>query len=103
MISGPIVDGFYFWRRRSRVKREIIDENIHHNSRSYKIDHNVTLISILCLQIYIDFLLGSLFLFDDTQVRTTEDQAYKRTVYLLDHSSVTLISILFPQIKLITE
>ena len=30
-ISGPIlvvVDGFYFWRRRSRLKREIIDDNI---------------------------------------------------------------------------
>ena len=25
----------YFWRRRSRLKREIIDENIRHNSSSY--------------------------------------------------------------------
>ena len=24
MLSGPIVDGFYFWRRRSLLKREII-------------------------------------------------------------------------------
>ena len=34
MISGPIVDGFYFWRRRSRLKRKIIAENIRHNSWS---------------------------------------------------------------------
>ena len=34
MISDPIVDGLYFWRRRSRTKREIIDENIRHNSGS---------------------------------------------------------------------
>ena len=27
MISGPMVDGFYFWRRRSLIKREIITEN----------------------------------------------------------------------------
>ena len=27
MISGPILDGFYFRRWRSRLKREIIDEN----------------------------------------------------------------------------
>ena len=24
MISGPTMDGFYFWRRRSLLKREII-------------------------------------------------------------------------------
>ena len=50
------------------------------------------------------FLLGSLFFSDDTHIRTTEDQAYKRTVYLLliDHS-LTLMSILFLQVKLINE
>ena len=34
MISGPIVDDFYFWRRRSLLKREIIAQNISHNSWS---------------------------------------------------------------------
>ena len=34
MISGHIVEGLYFCHRRSRLKREIIDENIRHNSRS---------------------------------------------------------------------
>ena len=46
--------------------------------------------------------MGSFFFSDDTQIRTTEDQDYKRTVYLLDHI-VTLISILFLQIKLINK
>ena len=27
MISGPIVDGFFFWRRRSLFKRETISHN----------------------------------------------------------------------------
>ena len=35
-------------------------------------------------QICIDFSMGITFFPDDTQIRTTEDQAYKRTVYLLD-------------------
>ena len=65
----------------------------------YLLAHNVTLISILLLQIYIDFFIGITFFPDDTQTRTTEDQAYMQTAYLLDHS-VTLISILFLQIKL---
>ena len=58
--------------------------------------------SVLFLQIYINFSIGITFFSDGTQIRTTEDQAYKRTVYLLDHS-VTLISILFLQIKLINK
>ena len=42
---------------------------------------------------------GNHFFFpDNTQIRTTEEQDYKRTVYLRDHS-VTLISILFLQTK----
>ena len=36
MISGPIVEGFYFWRRRSQFKTQIIDEKIRHKSRSNK-------------------------------------------------------------------
>ena len=28
MISGPIVDGFYFWRRKSLLQRDIIAQNI---------------------------------------------------------------------------
>ena len=78
----------------------------------YLLDHNVTLTSIVFLQIYTSynynskyisiFLLESLFFSDDTQTRTTEDQAYKQTVYLLDHS-VTLISIIFLRLKLINK
>ena len=34
MISGPIVDGFYFWRRRSLLKGEIIADNTYHISCS---------------------------------------------------------------------
>ena len=42
--------------------------------------------------------MGITFFFsDDTQIRTTEEQGYKRTVYLLD-DNVTLISTLFLQI-----
>ena len=37
MTSGPIVDGFHFWRRRSLLKREMIAQNISHNSWSYNI------------------------------------------------------------------
>ena len=36
MISGPIVDGFNFWRRRCLLKRELIAPNISHNSWSKK-------------------------------------------------------------------
>ena len=39
MISSPIVDGFYFWRRRSPLKREISAENISHNGWSYIFHH----------------------------------------------------------------
>ena len=46
--------------------------------------------------------MGITFFSDDTQIRTTEDQAYKRTVYLLDHN-VTLMPILFLQIILINK
>ena len=35
MISGPTVDGFYFWRRRSLLEREVIAQNVFHNSWSY--------------------------------------------------------------------
>ena len=34
--------------------------------------------------------MGITYFSDDTQIRTTEDQVYKRTVYLLD-LNVTLI------------
>ena len=34
MISGSTMDGFYFWRRRSLLKREIIALNFCRNSRS---------------------------------------------------------------------
>ena len=58
--------------------------------------HLNKLLSFL-LQIYIyRFFLGSLFFFDDTQIRTTEERAYKQTVYLLDHN-VTLIPVFRPR------
>ena len=44
MISGPIIFGFYSWRRRSRLKREILAENIFHNSWS-----NADFVVSLCL------------------------------------------------------
>ena len=63
-----------------------------------------TLISyyLSLLQIYIDVKGGVAFSSDDTQIRTTEEQAYKRTVYLLDHN-VTLIYILFSPVKFINK
>ena len=41
--------------------------------------------------------MGITFFHDDTQIQTTGEQDYKRTVYLLDHN-VVLISVLFLQI-----
>ena len=35
--------------------------------------------------------MGITFFSDDTQIRTTEDQAYRRTVYLLDHNVIFII------------
>ena len=42
---------------------------------------------LFLLLIHIDFFMGITFFTDDTQIRTTEEQNYKRTVYLLDHTS----------------
>ena len=54
------------------------------------------------IYIYRFFLGGVTCFSDDTQIRTTEEQAYKRTVYLLDHN-VTLMSVLFLQIEFINN
>ena len=32
MISGPTMDGFYFWRRGSLLKGEIVAQNISHDN-----------------------------------------------------------------------
>ena len=55
-----------------------------------------------CYNLCIDFSWELLFFSGDTQIRTIEEQDYKRTVYLLDHN-VTLISILFLQIYVDTS
>ena len=34
---------------------------------------------------------GDIFFFDDTRIRTSEGQEYKRTLYLLDHNVTTAV------------
>ena len=71
------------------------------------------------VQLFFDFLLhliyfcykyksifggGSLFFPDDAQIRTTEDQAYKRTVYILIRDrNITLIYIFLQIVLSISE
>ena len=64
------------------------------SGQSIRPQRHIDIYFIFTTTIYRFFLWESLFFSDDTRFRTTEDQAYKRTVYLLDHS-VTWISILF--------
>ena len=58
---------------------------------------SISYLSFFITNLYRFFNGDHFFFSDDTQIRTTEEQAYKRTAYLLDHN-VTLISLLFLQI-----
>ena len=80
----------YFFSDGTRIRTT---EGQDYKRTVYLLDHNVTLTSILFLQIkliaykyQVSIFHENIFFSDDTRIRTSEGQNYKRTVYLLDHN-----------------